>query len=33
MLYTYVMWPRSGEDPKLQGTLKNASYRGGWAAN
>ena len=28
-----VMPPGSGEDPKLQGTLKNASYRGGWAAN
>ena len=28
-----VMQPGSGEDPKLQGTLKNASYRGGWAAN
>ena len=29
----YVMQPGSGEDPKLQGTLKNASYRGGRAAN
>ena len=24
---------RSGEDPELQNTLKNASYRGGQAAN
>ena len=24
---------RSGEDPELQNTLENASYRGGWAAN
>ena len=30
---TYVMQPGSGEDPKLQGTLKNASYQGGRAAN
>ena len=29
----YVMRPGSGEDPKLQGTLKNASYQGGRAAN
>ena len=29
----YVMQPRSGEDPKLQNTLKNASYQGGRAAN
>ena len=29
----YVMPPGSGEDPKLQNTLKNASYRGGRAAN
>ena len=28
-----VMQPGSGEDPKLQNTLKNASYRGGRAAN
>ena len=28
-----VMQLGSGEDPKLQGTLKNASYQGGWAAN
>ena len=28
-----VMQPGSGEDPKLQNTLKNASYRGGQAAN
>ena len=32
-LQLYVMQPGSGEDPKLQGTLKNASYRGGRAAN
>ena len=24
---------RSGDDPRLQNTLENASYRGGWAAN
>ena len=29
----YVMQPRSGEDPELRNTLKNASYRGGRAAN
>ena len=29
----YVMQPGSGEDPKLQNTLKNASYQGGRAAN
>ena len=29
----YVMSPGSGEDPELQNTLKNASYRGGRAAN
>ena len=29
----YVMQLRSGEDPELRNTLKNASYRGGWAAN
>ena len=29
----YVMQLRSGEDPKLQNTLKNASYQGGQAAN
>ena len=29
----YVMQPGSGEGPKLQNTLKNASYRGGRAAN
>ena len=29
----YVMQLRSGEDPELQNTLKNASYRGGRAAN
>ena len=28
----YVMQLRSGDDPRLQGTLKNASYQGGWAA-
>ena len=28
-----VMQLRSGEDPELQNTLKNASYRGGLAAN
>ena len=28
-----VMQPGSGEDPKLQNTLKNASYQGGRAAN
>ena len=28
-----VMQPGPGEDPKLQGTLKNASYQGGRAAN
>ena len=28
-----VMLPGSGEDPKLQNTLKNASYREGRAAN
>ena len=32
-LEVYVMQPRSGEDPKLQITLKNASYQGGRAAN
>ena len=31
-MYIYVMQLRSGEDPRLQDTLKNASYRGGWAA-
>ena len=29
----YVMQLRSGEDPRLQDTLKNASYHGGRAAN
>ena len=29
----YVMQLRSGEDPELWNTLKNASYRGGQAAN
>ena len=29
----YVMQLGSGEDPELQNTLKNASYRGGQAAN
>ena len=29
----YVMQLRSGEDPELRNTLKNASYRGGQAAN
>ena len=29
----YVMQLRSGEDPELRNTLKNASYRGGRAAN
>ena len=29
----YVMQLRSGEDPELQNTLKNASCRGGRAAN
>ena len=33
LINTYVMQPGSGEDPKLQNTLKNASYQGGWAAN
>ena len=28
----YVMQLRSGEDPELRNTLKNASYRGGQAA-
>ena len=28
----YVMQLRSGEDPELRNTLKNASYRGGRAA-
>ena len=28
-----VMRPGSGKDPKLQNTLKNASDRGGRAAN
>ena len=31
--YVYVMQLGSGEDPELQNTLKNASYRGGRAAN
>ena len=31
--HIYAMQPGSGEDPKLQNTLKNASYQGGWAAN
>ena len=31
-LRTYVTQLRSGEDPELQNTLKNASYRGGQAA-
>ena len=29
----YVTQLRSGEDPELRNTLKNASYQGGWAAN
>ena len=29
----YVMQLRSGEDPELRNTLKNASYQGGRAAN
>ena len=29
----YATQLRSGEDPELRNTLKNASYRGGWAAN
>ena len=29
----YVMQLRSGEDPELWNTPKNASCRGGWAAN
>ena len=33
IILVYVMQPGSGEDPKLQGTLKNASYQGGQAAN
>ena len=32
LLIIYVMQLRSGDDPRLQGTLKNASYRGGRAA-
>ena len=28
-----VMQLRSGDDPRLQNTLENASYRGGRAAN
>ena len=31
--YVYVTQLRSGEDPELRNTLKNASYRGGRAAN
>ena len=31
--HIYVMQLRSGEDPELWNTLKNASYRGGRAAN
>ena len=30
--HTYVTQLRSGEDPELRNTLKNASYRGGRAA-
>ena len=30
--HIYVMQLRSGEDPELRNTLKNASYRGGRAA-
>ena len=30
--YIYVTQLRSGEDPELGNTLKNASYRGGRAA-
>ena len=32
VIYIYVMQLRSGEDPELRNTLKNASYRGGRAA-
>ena len=31
--WIYVMQLRSGEDPELRNTLKNASCRGGRAAN
>ena len=31
--HIYVMQLRSGEDPELRNTLKNASYQGGRAAN
>ena len=31
-LFIYVTQLRSGEDPELQNTLRNASYRGGRAA-
>ena len=31
-IYIYVTQLRSGEDPELWNTLKNASYRGGRAA-
>ena len=33
LMIVYVKQLRSGEDPELQNTLKNASYRGGRAAN
>ena len=32
-MYICVMQLRSGEDPRLQNTLENASYQGGRAAN
>ena len=32
MVQIYVTQLRSGEDPELRNTLKNASYRGGRAA-
>ena len=31
-IFIYVTQLRSGEDPELRNTLKNASYRGGRAA-
>ena len=33
MVSVYVTQLRSGEDPELWNTLKNASYQGGQAAN
>ena len=32
LMFVYVTQLRSGEDPELRNTLKNASYRGGRAA-